>query len=181
MWAWRRAKIPAPLPLKAAGLPQVGGGACMLNQMQSFSYSLGLDVLIYSESLNSSVQTSSLSLFAFISAFNLPTFSLRSSLFSKALMKSHGNAYQCDFFQTLPWSYSLSRSIVCLASLQRTVLLNVLHMKIDIYFLTLWDVLFLNGRLLCSKHQAVIQRPSPFRYGSKHHPEPPGSFLHGVC
>lgn len=78
----------------------------MLNQIQSFSQSLGLDILIYMLRIylrlkvsNSRAQASSLPLFAFIFAFNLP---ILPSLFSKTLLKSHGNAYHYDFFQTLP-------------------------------------------------------------------------------
>lgn len=109
MWAWRIAKIPAPLPQKAAGLPQVGGGAWVLNQMQNFSYSLGQDILIYLlriylrlEVSNSRAQTSSLSLFAFISAFNLPILSWVHLLFSKTLWKHMAMSSTMIFSKPFP-------------------------------------------------------------------------------
>lgn len=78
-WAGRVRKIPASLPLKEAGLPQVGAGYWMLNQMQSFGYSLRLDILIYILRVNmrlkisnSGAQIAGLPLFVFISAFKSP-------------------------------------------------------------------------------------------------------------
>lgn len=47
--------------------------------------------------------------------------------------------------------------MVSLASLQRTVLLNVLHdMAIAVYFWTTWNVLFLIGRWLCQWFRDLV-------------------------
>lgn len=138
--------------------------------MQSFSYSLGMNILIYMLRLylrlkvsNSRLKFLVFSSILFHFCFKISNSSLTSSLSIKTLLKSHGNAYLCDFFQPLPQSRIETRSALQVSRGQLCWMFCY-GMTIDVYFLTTWNVLFLIVRWLCSKHQVAIQRPSSFQF-----------------
>lgn len=76
----KKKKTAAPLPLKAAGLPQFGGSDRMLTQMYGFSYSLEQNILIHiSRAYLRKFQIQGIKflvfLYNFISAFKSPILS----------------------------------------------------------------------------------------------------------